>query len=63
MCLTLYTALVSAPYFVFFEVLFYLGYRPQLYEEIMIDINKDIAEFKASKYLIKIISLLTHYYY
>lgn len=44
-------ALVSAPYFVLFEVLFFLGYRPQLYEEIMIDINKDVAEFKASKYL------------
>ncbi|KAI7875738.1 uncharacterized protein EV154DRAFT_526436 [Mucor mucedo] len=42
-------ALVSAPYFVFFEVLFYLGYRPQLYEEIMIDINKDVAEFKAKR--------------
>lgn len=43
-------ALVSAPYFVFFEVLFFLGYRPKLYKEVMIEINKDVADFKASKY-------------
>ncbi|GAA5806121.1 hypothetical protein EDC94DRAFT_608799 [Helicostylum pulchrum] len=42
-------ALVSAPYFVFFEALFFLGYRPKLYKEVMIDIEKDIAEFKAKK--------------
>ncbi|KAI8327763.1 hypothetical protein EDC96DRAFT_531312 [Choanephora cucurbitarum] len=42
-------ALVSAPYFVFFEVLFFLGYRPQLHKEVMIEINKDIAAFKARK--------------
>ncbi|ORY95885.1 hypothetical protein BCR43DRAFT_557753 [Syncephalastrum racemosum] len=42
-------ALVSAPYFVFFEVLFKLGYRPQLYKEMMEDVNKDIAEFRRRK--------------
>ncbi|RCI05308.1 hypothetical protein CU098_013407 [Rhizopus stolonifer] len=42
-------ALVSAPYFVFFEVLFFLGYRPQLYKEVMTEINKDITEFRAKK--------------
>ncbi|KAG2212876.1 hypothetical protein INT46_009668 [Mucor plumbeus] len=42
-------ALVSAPYFVFFEVLFYLGYKPQLYKEVMTEINKDVAEFKAKR--------------
>ncbi|CEP18723.1 hypothetical protein [Parasitella parasitica] len=44
-------ALVSAPYFVFFEVLFFLGYRPKLYKEVMTEINKDVAEFKASKFV------------
>ncbi|KAI9485739.1 MAG: hypothetical protein EXX96DRAFT_546297 [Benjaminiella poitrasii] len=42
-------ALVSAPYFVFFEVLFFFGYRPQLYKEVMIEIKKDVAEFRAKK--------------
>ncbi|KAG1641167.1 hypothetical protein G6F44_006103 [Rhizopus delemar] len=42
-------ALVSAPYFVFFEVLFYLGYRPELHKEVMLEINKDIAEFRRKK--------------
>ncbi|KAL1936064.1 hypothetical protein VTP01DRAFT_198 [Rhizomucor pusillus] len=42
-------ALVSAPYFVWFEILFKLGYRPQLYKEMQIEVNKDIAEFRARK--------------
>ncbi|KAI8987676.1 hypothetical protein BDF20DRAFT_282099 [Mycotypha africana] len=42
-------ALVSAPYFVFFEVLFFFGYRPELYKEITVEIQKDIAEFRARK--------------
>ncbi|KAI7903800.1 uncharacterized protein BX663DRAFT_505282 [Cokeromyces recurvatus] len=42
-------ALVSAPYFVFFEVLFFFGYRPELHKEVMIEIKKDIAEFRAKK--------------
>ncbi|KAG1178448.1 hypothetical protein G6F70_001335 [Rhizopus microsporus] len=40
-------AFVSAPYFVFFEVLFMLGYRPKLYKEVMYEVNKDIATFRA----------------
>jgi uncharacterized membrane protein YGL010W len=47
-----FSALVSAPYFVFFEALFFFGYRPELYKEVMMDINKDVAEFKASKLLL-----------
>ncbi|KAF7728201.1 hypothetical protein EC973_006595 [Apophysomyces ossiformis] len=42
-------ALVSAPYFVFFEILFALGYRPQLHKEMMVEVNKDIAAFRAKK--------------
>ena len=38
---------MSAPYFVFFEVLFMLGYRPKLYKEVMYEVNKDIATFRA----------------
>ncbi|KAI8084601.1 uncharacterized protein BX664DRAFT_337360 [Halteromyces radiatus] len=40
-------ALVSAPYFVFFEVLFALGYRPKLRREMMIEVEKDVAAFRA----------------
>ncbi|KAI9314276.1 hypothetical protein BX666DRAFT_1971914 [Dichotomocladium elegans] len=39
-------ALVSAPYFVFFEALFFLGYRPQLRKEIEAEVQADIAEFR-----------------
>lgn len=42
-------ALVSAPYFVFFEVLFALGYRPKLYREMKAEVEKDIAEYRAKK--------------
>ncbi|KAI9277171.1 hypothetical protein BDA99DRAFT_456773 [Phascolomyces articulosus] len=42
-------ALVSAPYFVFFEVLFKLGYRPKLRQEVQAEVDKDIAEFRAKK--------------
>ncbi|KAG1217613.1 hypothetical protein G6F35_009007 [Rhizopus arrhizus] len=42
-------AFVSAPYFVFFEVLFHLGYRPELHKEVMLEINKDIAQFRKKK--------------
>ncbi|CAO3626363.1 unnamed protein product [Cunninghamella blakesleeana] len=42
-------ALVSAPYFVFFEVLFALGYRPQLKKIVDEEVRKDIAAFKAKK--------------
>ncbi|KAI8394197.1 uncharacterized protein BYT42DRAFT_553682 [Radiomyces spectabilis] len=42
-------ACVSAPYFVFFELLFACGYRPQLYREVRTEVEKDIAEFRARK--------------
>ncbi|KAL0085974.1 hypothetical protein J3Q64DRAFT_1739431 [Phycomyces blakesleeanus] len=42
-------ALVSAPYFVFFEILFYLGYRPDLYREMSIDVAKDVKAFRARR--------------
>lgn len=45
--LFLVIAFVSAPYFVFFEILFTLGYRPKLYKEVMYEVNKNIATFRA----------------
>ncbi|KAG2174064.1 hypothetical protein INT44_000178 [Umbelopsis vinacea] len=42
-------ALVLAPFFVFFEILFTLGYRPKLHKEMMIEVNKDVAAFKAKR--------------
>ncbi|CDH50332.1 duf962 domain protein [Lichtheimia corymbifera JMRC:FSU:9682] len=42
-------ALVSAPYFVFFEVLFALGYRPSLRKQVEVEVQKDIAEFRAKQ--------------
>ncbi|KAJ2960506.1 hypothetical protein NQZ79_g4146 [Umbelopsis isabellina] len=42
-------ALVLAPFFVFFEILFMLGYKPKLHREMMIEVDKDIAAFKARK--------------
>ncbi|KAI8884691.1 hypothetical protein K501DRAFT_217142 [Backusella circina FSU 941] len=42
-------ALVSAPYFVFFEILFFLGYRPTLYKEVSEEIKKDVAAFRATR--------------
>ncbi|CAO3590699.1 unnamed protein product [Absidia cylindrospora] len=42
-------ALVSAPYFVFFEVLFALGYRSKLRNEMMIEVEKDVAAFRAQQ--------------
>jgi uncharacterized membrane protein YGL010W len=43
------TAIVLAPFFVFFEVLFTVGYRPKLHREMMVEVNKDIAAFKAKR--------------
>jgi uncharacterized membrane protein YGL010W len=40
---------VSAPYFVFFEVLFALGYRPQLRKEMKMEVEKDVAAFRAKQ--------------
>ncbi|CAO3617199.1 unnamed protein product [Cunninghamella echinulata] len=42
-------ALVSAPYFVFFEILFAVGYRPNLRKQVMEEVHKDIAAFRAKK--------------
>lgn len=44
--LSIVLALVSAPYFVFFEILFKLGYRPDLHKEVSIEIEKDVAIFR-----------------
>ncbi|KAG0321040.1 hypothetical protein BGZ99_004145 [Dissophora globulifera] len=42
-------AVVLAPYFVVYEVLFYFGYRPQLKQELDVLIKADIAQFKAKQ--------------
>ncbi|KAG0356933.1 hypothetical protein BC939DRAFT_443652 [Gamsiella multidivaricata] len=42
-------ALVLAPYFVVYEVLFYFGYRPQLKQELDVLIKADVAQFRAKK--------------
>jgi uncharacterized membrane protein YGL010W len=44
-------ALVLAPYFVVWEVLFFLGYRPQLKKELDVLVQADIAAFRARKAL------------
>ncbi|KAF9109663.1 hypothetical protein BGX27_007355 [Mortierella sp. AM989] len=46
-------ALVLAPYFVVYEVLFFLGYRPQLKQELDVLILADIAQFRAKQALAK----------
>lgn len=42
-------ALVLAPFFVFMELLFIFGYRPELQKRIDIAVEKEIAKFKAQK--------------
>ncbi|KAG0270676.1 hypothetical protein DFQ27_000026 [Actinomortierella ambigua] len=42
-------AVVLAPYFVVYEVLFWFGYRPQLKAELDVLIKEDIAAFRARK--------------
>lgn len=42
-------ALVLAPFFVWMEVLFKLGYRPELRSRVDKAVEKEIAKFKASK--------------
>ncbi|RUP45045.1 hypothetical protein BC936DRAFT_148680 [Jimgerdemannia flammicorona] len=42
-------AILLAPFFVFFEVLFALGYRPQLKKEMQQGVDADIKAFKAKK--------------
>ncbi|KAF9967268.1 hypothetical protein BGZ70_010145 [Mortierella alpina] len=46
-------ALVLAPYFVVYEVLFFFGYRPQLKKELDVLIKADIDQFRAKKALEK----------
>ena len=42
-------ALFLAPFFVWLEVLFYLGYRPELKARLDSAVSKEVAKFKASK--------------
>ncbi|KAI9651037.1 hypothetical protein NHQ30_001074 [Ciborinia camelliae] len=42
-------ALVLAPFFVFMELLFIFGYRPELQKRIDAAVEKEIAKFKAEK--------------
>jgi uncharacterized membrane protein YGL010W len=42
-------ALLLAPFFVFMEVLFALGYRPKLQESLEKETLKSISEWKAMK--------------
>lgn len=39
-------ALVLAPFFVFMEILFRLGYRPQLQKRVNLAVEKEIQKFK-----------------
>lgn len=42
-------AFVLAPFFVFMEGLFMLGYRPELQKRVSIEVDKEVKKFKASK--------------
>lgn len=42
-------ALFLAPFFVWLEVLFYFGYRPELKARLDKGVSQEIAKFKASK--------------
>ncbi|KAI7863524.1 hypothetical protein BDF14DRAFT_1842683 [Spinellus fusiger] len=42
-------AIVLAPFFVLFEILFFIGYRPQLHKEMREAVGKNIAEFRKLK--------------
>ncbi|KAF9132256.1 hypothetical protein BGW39_000508 [Mortierella sp. 14UC] len=44
-------AAVLGPYFILWEVLFFLGYKPQLKKELDILVKADIAAFRARKAL------------
>lgn len=45
----LFQAIVLAPFFVFVEVLFMFGYRPDLHKQLESHVVKKIAQYKASK--------------
>lgn len=42
-------SLVLAPFFVFMELLFKVGYRPELQKRVNIAVEKEIAKFRAEK--------------
>jgi len=42
-------ALVLAPFFVFMEVLFKFGYRPELHKRVNVAVEKEIAKVRAEK--------------
>lgn len=42
-------ALVLAPFFVFMELLFMLGYRPELQKRVNVAVEKAIKKFKVEK--------------
>lgn len=42
-------ALLLAPFFVFMELLFIFGYRPELQKRIDVAVEKEITRFKAEK--------------
>lgn len=42
-------AFVLAPFFVFMEALFAMGYRPELQKRVSIEVEKEIKKFKAAK--------------
>ena len=42
-------SLVLAPFFVFMEVLFKFGYRPELHKRVETAVEKEIAKFRAEK--------------
>ena len=42
-------ALITAPLFVVLEVLFFLGYRKQFYQECMEEVKLEIEKFRAGK--------------
>jgi uncharacterized membrane protein YGL010W len=45
----LFQAIFLAPLFVFLEVFFFFGYRPELQRRVEAGVQKKIAEFKSSK--------------
>jgi len=42
-------ALITAPLFVLLEVLFFFGYRQEFYKDCMLQVEKNVTEFKKSK--------------
>ena len=42
-------AFVLAPFFVFMEALFMLGYRPELQKRVKVEVEKEVKKFRASK--------------